>query len=376
MLLKVPAHYFLVLSCMLAACATRPTNHNSASCLQDLEAIPPFLLENDTGAKDHLAQKGQFAMDAALTTARQEAGNAQTQESCNSILNTYLKAWRHGHLAVVGSDPETQRSLIVPEGKEDALRPRFKALSRRTALLTLPSFDGRYKESLKDVLQKHRKALQSRTFWIVDVRRNGGGSDYTYRALLPWLISDEMVNVGAEWLVTPHNITAQETVCAGDAKCEVFIKPVVDAMRRAPAGSYAGAYESGGVHYGKMDRPEPRRPIRVAVLMDGGCGSSCEQFLLTVKQSFSVKLVGRRSYGTLDYSNLRPFDLPSGKRQLWYATSRSQRLPHLPVDLAGVPPDVFLPAPSDEAGQAEEILRVQRWLEGGSLAPVTPRSTP
>jgi hypothetical protein len=30
----------------------------SESCLEDLEVIPPFLLENDTGAKDELVARG------------------------------------------------------------------------------------------------------------------------------------------------------------------------------------------------------------------------------------------------------------------------------------------------------------------------------
>jgi hypothetical protein len=37
------------------------------------------------------------------------------------------------------------------------------------------------------------------------------------------------------------------------------------------------------------------------VLIDNMCGSSCEQFLLTVRQSFSVKLVGRsNTMGVID----------------------------------------------------------------------------
>ena len=78
----------------------------------------------------------------------------------------------------------------------------------------------------------------------------------------------------------------------------------------------------------------------MAVLVDNACASSCEEFLLAARQSFHVKLIGRNNYGALDYSNLRRHTLPSGVRQLQYATSRAQ-----------------------------EIVRVQHWLEGGSLRP-------
>jgi C-terminal processing protease CtpA/Prc len=109
--------------------------------------------------------------------------------------------------------------------------------------------------------------------------------------------------------------------------------------------------------------------VRVAVLMDNGCASSCEEFLLTVRQGFAVKLVGRRSRGSLDYSNLRPYVLPSAERVLRYAISRSLRLPDLPVDLSGVEPDIYLPAPSSAESRADEVLQVRHWLEGGTLAP-------
>jgi hypothetical protein len=100
-------------------------------------------------------------------------------------------------------------------------------------------------------------------------------------------------------------------------------------------------------------------------LVDKRCGSSCEEFLLAVRQSFKVKLFGQSSAGSLDYSNLRPFVLPSGKRLLMYATSRSLRLPQLSVDAAGIPPDQVLPVPTGPAEREEETIEVQQVLESG-----------
>jgi C-terminal processing protease CtpA/Prc len=82
-----------------------------------------------------------------------------------------------------------------------------------------------------------------------------------------------------------------------------------------------------------------------------------------------VKLIGQHTFGSLDYSNLRSHDLPSGRRRLWYATTRSTRISGLLVDVAGVPPDIYLPVEAGHDAKDEEVLRVQSWLEGGSLAP-------
>jgi hypothetical protein len=40
------------------------------------------------------------------------------------------------------------------------------------------------------------------------------------------------------------------------------------------------------------------------------------------------------------------------------------------VDVAGVPPDIYLPIEAgDDDAKYEEVRRVQSWREGGSLAP-------
>jgi C-terminal processing protease CtpA/Prc len=144
-------------------------------------------------------------------------------------------------------------------------------------------------------------------------------------------------------------------------------------MRKAVPGTYVAMEDSGAMSYARVERLEQHRPSRVAILIDGGCGSSCEEFVLEARQSFNVKLVGQHTFGSLDYSNLRPHDLPSGRRRLWYATTRSSRIPGLLVDVAGVPPDIYLPIQAGNDARQEEVRRVQSWLEGGSLAPRTVR---
>jgi C-terminal processing protease CtpA/Prc len=194
---------------------------------------------------------------------------------------------------------------------------------------------------------------------------------------MPWLMPDEVATASAEILATPANIEGWTRVCAlddpGDAECEKSLSDSIARMRKAAPGTYVAMEDSGAVSYGRVERLEPHRPLRVAILIDGGCGSSCEQFALEARQSFSVKLIGQHTSGSLDYSNLRPHDLPSGRRRLWYATTRSMSIPGLIVDVAGVTRDIYLPPEAgDTAGddaRFSEVRRVQSWLEGGTLAP-------
>jgi C-terminal processing protease CtpA/Prc len=190
---------------------------------------------------------------------------------------------------------------------------------------------------------------------------------------MPWLMPDEFASASAELLATPANIEGWTRICAlvasGDAECQKSASDRIARMRNAAPGMYVAVHDSGPMSYERVKSLEPHRPLRVAILIDGGCGSSCEQFALAARQSFNVKLIGQHTFGSLDYSNLVPHDLPSGRWRLWYATTRSTRIPGLMVDVAGVPPDIYLPIEAGYDAKQEEVRRVQSWLEGGSLAP-------
>jgi C-terminal processing protease CtpA/Prc len=84
-------------------------------------------------------------------------------------------------------------------------------------------------------------------------------------------------------------------------------------------------------------------PKNVAIIIDKYNASSSEEFLLSAKQSKKVILFGKEStMGALDYSNLYPEYLPSGKRGVLIPTSRSFRLKEKPIDNIGIYPDVIL----------------------------------
>lgn len=345
-------------------------------CAKDLEAIPGFLLENDAGAKDHLAQFGQKHFDDSLAEARVAVLKVSDTDGCEEVLNRYLRAWRKGHLAAAPR-PLTKPAAVSPAAQTASAplkhEPRLQILSDKTILLTLKSFGDENRTPLIALLQQNHAALAKHPNWIIDVRGNGGGSDSTYDSLLAWLLPDEVVSVGAMWLVTPANLQAHRDFCPlfapGDPECEKFINNAIARMRNAPRGSLVSQNDSGGISFDRQNPLEPQRPSRVAILIDGRCASSCEEFLLAARQSFNVKLIGRSTFGSLDFSNLRPFALPSRERLLWYATSRSMRIPEQPVDAAGISPDIYLPLAPEEHAEEEEVVRIQNWLEGGSLAP-------
>ncbi|WP_397396256.1 S41 family peptidase [Phenylobacterium sp.] len=349
------------------ALAADPGNGQGA-CRRDLEFIPGFLLENDTGAPEHLMRLGGPALDKAMAEARDRIAADPTGAECRSILKSYARAWRLGHIDVSPAPGKTPGDAATLPAEPPA-RPGLASLrwlSDKTVLVTLPTFDPAEREHLEALLVSQRRRLDRTPNWILDIRDNDGGSDSTYASLLDAIVISPRVEVGAEFLSTPANIANTQGVCRvyQDKSCEAAVAPLVSAMKAARPGDYVrppGVTEAVSV---RRDHRAPREaPRRVGVVIDQACASSCEQFVLSVRQSYNVKLFGRRTAGSLDYSNLRPQVLPSGERLLWYATSRSLRLPHLPVDAAGIPPDVYLPPAAAGADPAAEIVRVRAWLE-------------
>jgi len=345
-----------------AAAAADPANQ----CRADLEDIAAFLPVNDSGAADSLARRGAD-VESALHQARTRAAAVTDAAACDAVLKDYLHAWRPGHLSVSALAPAGAAAPAAAGAGGDPRLPRLQLLGKDTLLLVLPSFKDRYQKPLEALLAAHRTELESHPYWIIDVRSNDGGSDLTYQGLLPWLLDGDYPEYRSAYLVTPANLRAQEQICgllSDPAACTRMLAPAASAMRKAPAGSFVTV---DGERF-SIERPamrEAKAPRRAAVLTDRDCGSSCDQFLLTVQTSFRVKLVGRPSAGVIDYANLRPHPLPSG-RQLRYASTRSTRLPDLPLDGIGVAPDILLPAPQDAAARDAEVGRVQRWLETGS----------
>ena len=334
----------------------------AAECVADLDALAPYMLANDAGARDHVAQKGQATFDAAFVTARSLAADAVSDDSCLAVLRDYLMAFRRTHLSVrstssVGAPPQPNRRV-----------PEFRVISARTAILTVPSFADQAGEAIAQIIKKSARDIALRPNLIIDVRGNTGGSDWTYQPLLPLVAANTRRDVGAMLLATPANSAANRAVCdlmAPDSKqCRDTTRAASEAMDRAPPGTFIPIPGERAVETVEPDKVTSY-PQRVAVLVDKRCASTCEEFLLVARQSFKVKLFGQSSAGALDYSNLRPFTLPSRKRLLMYATSRSLRLPQFSVDAAGIPPDQVLPVPVDAAGREEEIVEVQRVLESG-----------
>jgi len=87
-------HRFLVACGVLVGCIAPFASAQSTAateCVADLDDLAPYMLANDAGARDHVAQKGQAAFDAAFAAARAMAAVAESDDSC---LRHCAATWR------------------------------------------------------------------------------------------------------------------------------------------------------------------------------------------------------------------------------------------------------------------------------------------
>jgi C-terminal processing protease CtpA/Prc len=227
--------------------------------------------------------------------------------------------------------------------------------------------------TLTDTLHAAETRIREADNLIVDVRRNDGGFDSSYKPLLGLLGPATYRSAVPDLLVTEANLSGYEAVLklipATHAHERSEIAAIIDRMTAAWKARRRGRSE---VWIPQTDHEEvtivaggavKARPERVWLITGPACGSSCEQFVLDVKQNRRITLVGRPTHGSLDASNVRPVSLPSGTIDLWYATTYVRRPPGQEIDDVGIRPSIPLPDPKDDAGFAREIIDVQRMVE-------------
>jgi len=100
------------------------------------------------------------------------------------------------------------------------------------------------------------------------------------------------------------------------------------------------------------DRPKYRG--RIAVLMGQVNMSSCEAFLLMMKQIPNCKLVGAKSYGSS--GNPKPYDLGNGV-EVWLPSWKVLRLDETCFEGQGIKPDINVRTGKRSLKQKDPVLK-------------------
>jgi C-terminal processing protease CtpA/Prc len=91
-----------------------------------------------------------------------------------------------------------------------------------------------------------------------------------------------------------------------------------------------------------------KQPEKVAVIIDGFCGSSTEYFISLIHQSKKVTTYGSNTIGMMDYEGMsNPTALPYNKFMLTIPIAKSSWTDTKPIDQTGFAPDVLIKLPEN-----------------------------
>jgi C-terminal processing protease CtpA/Prc len=244
----------------------------------------------------------------------------------------------------------------------DATVPYLDQISETTLYLRIPSFQGDQKKAIDSVIAANREKILGTENLIIDIRNGTGGSDSSYKELLPFLYTNPIREVGLEYLSTKLNNQRMldfinKPEYGFDEEGKKWAQESFDRLTKQE-GAWVNISGSD-VNIIEYDTVYPY-PKNIGIIINGGNGSTDEQFLLAAKQSKKVKLFGTSTMGVLDVSNMYFVPSPCNEFYLGYSLTRSLRIPDFTIDEHGIQPDFYMDGEIPEyewVRYAESILK-------------------
>lgn len=196
--------------------------------------------------------------------------------------------------------------------------------------LRIPSFEGRQDE-LK-ALELLKQNAQAKAM-IIDVRGNGGGN--TPSDLIAALIDRPYRDFSQGTTLSIGVFAAYRQILKSMPPEQLSQISETD---RTALGALADYYRPMLITSGGMTSPnKPMYAGPLVVLSDTGCASSCEDFLMPLKESKRARILGQSSYG----STGQPYMVDFGNGISFRVSTRRVYFPDgSPFEGVGIAPDV------------------------------------
>lgn len=256
--------------------------------------------------------------------------------------------------------PSTQSGINIWEA--------YSSLDENTFFIRISGFEYEECEEIEQALEFNWEAITKRPNLIIDLRFNGGGSDYCWEKLHSLIYSSPYTSKGVEYYATPGNIATIEkeiTESADDGEVDEEYRQwrltLLEGMKRNKGGWYTPEdYDADGCWTREYDTVYTY-PKRIGIIINHWCGSSTEQLLLEAKKSDKkVILFGNENTtGTLDYSNVFVHEFPSGRYEAYIPMTRTLRPAEERIDGKGIAPDIMVPFPENRRLDDKADLWVQ-----------------
>lgn len=226
----------------------------------------------------------------------------------------------------------------------------FKMIDDKTAYLRVSTF-SEGPDVIDSVINKNKAKILATPRLIIDIRDNGGGSNSNYKNILPFMYTQPYTveGDGGYVIASEDNIIAERKIyeqawnsLSAESKKEYAkdfaeLKTTIDSMElfKGSRFHYAGAQPT------QLDSVTTN-PKQVAVLMNKGCASTAEWFIMEAEYSKKVTLFGQNSAGIMDNTNVRQHTLACPSFTIFAASGRRGGANTRPMDNVGFKPNVFI----------------------------------
>jgi hypothetical protein len=220
---------------------------------------------------------------------------------------------------------------------------------------------------MNQLLENHQDLISSTPYWIIDVRKNSGGSDMIYYPILPFLFSkgEQIINEETYLLMSDRNCklridTLNEFLKHANHNLEthqMIESYILDIHKNWGKGFIKQAEEKTTTFHETYEYPK-----KVIILTDVLCSSSGEQFVFDAKQAKKVHLLGRPTLGVLDYSNLAKVKL-NEHFTLWYPTSKTANTLSHYFTNEGIYPNTYIPWTPNHINEDVDLLEAINILQ-------------
>ncbi|MGP4073497.1 S41 family peptidase [Piscibacillus sp. B03] len=268
------------------------------------------------------------------------------RENWRSVLKKYKIA------TVVHTDGH-EETLDIQRYEKPEYTPEysFKQLQPNTAYIKMTDFMN--PDAINQLVAERKDELDHSDYLIIDVRKNRGGSDSSFQALIPYIFPEGKTTIDlSKDYVQVYNVTnrsADLTITS----IQKFLDNVDDQQIICNAQTYIDLWDKnrgkGLMTFDNDLNPEPypiegkATPKHVVVLGDVYCGSAGDIFVELSKLSEKVTVLGRGTAGVNDYSNLVPMTWDN-QFELMYPTSKLKRIDEgKGMTGIGILPDVHIP---------------------------------
>jgi hypothetical protein len=338
-------------------------------CLVTLDSMEAVLARDYSGYSSRLPEDSA-AYRALTDSVRAVAGTSDDYHVCIPALQRITRFFRDRHLMIWQSAPPEPApsgdsgvakppARSSPAAVDSSVWPSVRRLDDSTALIRIPDLAWRLEPVIDSVVSAHWTDLLATPYLIIDMRGNSGGCTCSYHALLPLLYVSPIKQPRVEVWTSPANVAMYRRWSA-DPTFPADAKASIDSMLPTMTAHPNQFVVLAPATEIRLDTIFPK-PRRIAVLVDSGCASSCEDFVLAARQSFKVTVMGTsHTAGYLGYGNLRGVWLP-GWRRMMMPTTRFPELNASDIGYDGIEPEVLIPK-----GEPDPVEFARRYLRSSN----------